>query len=231
MGVAERFEQVQAEVQEVCRRCGRDPESVRIIAVSKTVGPEAVASAIAAGALEFGENRPEGLDEKAEQFPNALWHFIGNIQSRRIPEIVANANLIHSVVNERHGRKIAEAASRAGVVQDILIEVNVSGEASKSGVSPQDALSLVTACNSYEGVSVRGLMTMAPAGDPLRAEETFAGLRELFETIKASLDEEQAQKFSELSMGMSEDWPLAIEQGATMVRIGRAIFSDHFEES
>lgn len=230
MGVAQRYRTVLDEVAQVCRGCGRNPESVRVIAVSKTVGPDAVAQAMAAGASEFGENRPEGLDGKSHAFPEATWHFIGNIQSRRIAEIVACADLIHSVVDERHAAKISEAALVQSTVQDILIEVNVSGEESKSGVDPEHAPALVQACSRLDGVRVRGLMTMAPAGDMDRARQTFAGLRELHGRIRQTLDGPQREAFSELSMGMSEDWPAAIEEGATMVRIGRAIFSDDFEE-
>ena len=100
------------------------------MAVSKTVGPDAVARALAAGARDFGENRPDGLAEKAAAFPQATWHFIGNIQSRRIPDIVRSAALVHSLFEERHARKIDEAAAVAGKVQDVLLEVNVSGEES-----------------------------------------------------------------------------------------------------
>ena len=139
MSVRSRYRRVVAEVAEVCEQCGREPAEVRVIAVSKTVGPDEVAEAVAGGACDFGENRPDQLVSKAAAFPEARWHFIGNIQSRRIPDIVGSAALIHSLYQLRHGQKIDQAAERLGKVQDVLVEVNVSGEASKSGVAPEEA--------------------------------------------------------------------------------------------
>lgn len=230
MGVAERYRSVAAEVGRVCASCGRSPEAVRLVAVSKTVGPDEVARAIAAGARDFGENRPDQIIAKAAAFPEARWHFIGNIQSRRIPDIVANAALIHSLYQLRHAEKIDRAAAALGKVQDVLIEVNVSGEESKSGVAPSDAAELVRAVGALGSVRVRGLMTMAPQGDPAAAEASFSGLATLLGDIRGQLEPAAAADFSELSMGMSEDWPTAIACGATIVRVGRAIFSESFEE-
>lgn len=230
MGVAERYRNVAAEVGRVCAACGRAPEAVRLVAVSKTVGPDEVARALAAGARDFGENRPDQIVAKAAAFPEARWHFIGNIQSRRIPDIVASASLIHSLFQLRHAEKIDRAAAELGKVQDVLIEVNVSGEESKGGVAPADAAELVRAAAALGSVRVRGLMTMAPQGDPAAVEAAFSGLAALFDDIRARLDPAEAADFTELSMGMSEDWPAAIACGATIVRVGRAIFSESFEE-
>ena len=132
MSVEDQYRRVAAEVAAVCEQCGREPSDVRLIAVSKTVGPEGVAAAMEAGARDFGENRPDQLVARAAQFPEVRWHFIGNIQSRRIPDIVGAAALIHSLHTLRHGQKINEAAARLGTVQDVLVEVNVSGEASRA---------------------------------------------------------------------------------------------------
>ena len=230
MGIEERYANVAAEVAAVCREAGRDPAEVAVVAVSKTVGPDAVACALAAGARDFGENRPDGLLEKAMAFPQATWHFIGNIQSRRIPEIVASATLIHSLYQRRHAEKIDHAAAELSKVQDVLIEVNVSGEASKSGVAPAAAAELVRAVAALPHGSVRGLMTMAPAGDAQAAREAFAGLAELAAQIRAQLPAEDAAVFTELSMGMSDDWREAVPLGATIVRVGRAIFSESYQE-
>lgn len=230
MGIAERYQKVAAEVAEATRAAGRDPEEVRLVAVSKTVGPEGVAEALAGGARDFGENRPDQIMAKAPAFPEARWHFIGNIQSRRIPDIVACAFLIHSLHELRHAEKIDRAAAALGKVQDVLIEVNVSGEESKSGVVPDEALDLVRAAAALPHVRVRGLMTMAPQGDAAVAAETFQGLAQLADDIRGRLDADSAADFTELSMGMSEDWREAIACGATIVRVGRAIFSDSFEE-
>lgn len=162
-------------------------------------------------------------------FPQATWHFIGNIQSRRIPDIVRSAALVHSLFEERHARKIDEAAAVAGKVQDVLLEVNVSGEESKGGLAPGDVRALLDVCARLPHVRVRGLMTMAPQGDPAAARAVFEGLANLHAQLRAGLDPAQAALFDGLSMGMSEDWREAVRAGATIVRIGRAVFDDAFE--
>lgn len=229
MGIQERYARVAQELSDQCAVAGRDPREVRLVAVSKTVGLEGVAEAFSGGSLDFGENRPDQITLKAGEFPQAHWHFIGNIQSRRIPDIVASASLIHSLFDLSHARKIDACARDLGKVQDVLVEVNVSGEASKSGVSPDEACSFVLECSKFENLSVRGLMTMAPIDDLDTARASFEGLRTLSEAIRAELDPDHAARFCELSMGMSDDWREAVTAGSTMVRIGRAIFSDEFE--
>lgn len=229
MGTRERYACTLAAVREQCEAAGRAPEAVTLVAVSKTVGVDGVGEAFAAGARDFGENRPDQIVPKSAAFPEATWHFIGNIQSRRIPEIVASSALIHSLFQLRHAEKIDAAAQKLGKVQDVLVEVNVSGEESKSGVAPEEAASFVRACAALPCVRVRGLMTMAPQGDPAVARACFDGLARLRDEVAATLDARDAAAFSELSMGMSEDWREAISAGATIVRVGRAIFSDSFE--
>ncbi len=229
MGIGSRYQIVADEVAKHCLAVGRSAEEVRLIAVSKTVGVEGARKAYEAGARDFGENRPDQIVPKAGDIPEANWHFIGNIQSRRIPEIVASASLIHSLFQLSHAEKISAAALKLDKVQDVLVEVNVSGEGSKSGLAPEEAASFIEACQPLEGIRVRGLMTMAPQGDSLAARTSFANLRDLADSIRLRMGEDQARCFTELSMGMSEDWREAIDEGATMVRIGRAIFSGDFE--
>ena len=224
----DRYERCAAELADVCAQAGRAPGEVRLIAVSKTVGPEDVACAIEGGATDFGENRPDQFMLKADLFPQVNWHFIGNIQSRRLRDVVGRAAMIHSLYQESHARKISELAIAQGIVQDVLVEVNVSGEASKSGLPPAEVPAFVDLCASLPGLRVRGLMTMAPQGDPTVARETFEGLAQLKESLLASMPDEQKASFSELSMGMSEDWREAVFAGTTIVRIGRAIFSESF---
>lgn len=229
MGISQRYARTVAEVADQCRAAGRDPREVKLVAVSKTVGIEGVGEAFDAGARAFGENRPDQIVPKAAAYPQAEWHFIGNIQSRRIPDIVSASTLIHSLCQLKHARKIDEAARALGKVQDVLVEVNVSGEQSKSGVDPAQALDFANACAELPNVRVRGLMTMAPQGDLQVARACFDELALLAARIRAQLPARDAQSFSELSMGMSEDWREAIFAGATVVRVGRAIFSDTFE--
>ena len=229
MGIEERYRRVAQQVAQTAREAGRDPGEVRLVAVSKTVGLSGVEAALAAGARDFGENRPDAIKEKAGEYPQARWHFIGNVQSRRIPDIVQCASLVHSLYQERHVARIDEAARRLGKVQDVLLEVNVSGEESKGGLAPGDVRALLDVCARLPHVRVRGLMTMAPQGDPAAARAVFEGLANLYAQLRAGLDPAQAALFDGLSMGMSEDWREAVRAGATIVRIGRAVFDDAFE--
>ena len=228
MSTKERYQAVAEELAKVCQQAGRDPQAVTLVAVSKTVGPEDVQLAIDGGAHDFGENRPDQLVPKADQFTDANWHFIGNIQSRRIRDIVGRATLIHSLFELRHAQKIDACARDLGIVQDVLLEVNVSGEQSKSGLEPQAVPDMLRACLELPNIRVRGLMTMAPRADEAAVHESFAGLARLRDQLRAELPPQHADHFTELSMGMSEDWRQAVEHGATIVRIGRAIFSDAF---
>lgn len=225
---AQRFNATLAELAEVCQKAGRNPQEVRVVAVSKTVGVPEVEEAVAAGAHNFGENRPDLLLEKAQALPNETWHMIGNIQSRRIPDIVAHATLVHSLYQPSHVEKFERAAAAAGKVQDVLLEVNVSGEQSKSGLAPADVQDMLGLCVAQPHVRVCGLMTMAPAGDLAVARECFDGLSALHAQLRGTLQPAEQAAFNELSMGMSQDWREAVAAGATIVRIGRALFSDTF---
>lgn len=230
MGFQERYERTLREVASCAQAAGRDPHEVRIVAVSKTVTADVVGEAIRAGACEFGENRPDQIVEKATRFPQVNWHFIGNIQSRRIEEIVNHATLVHSLYQEHHITKFNAAAKAAGKVQDVLLEVNVSGEQSKSGLAPDEVYDALQLCFSFEHVRPRGLMTMAPQGDLAVARACFDDLARLRQSLCSDLTPDQAAQFDELSMGMSEDWREAIAAGATIVRIGRALFDDAFDQ-
>lgn len=229
MSIQTRYDYVCERVAEVARSCGRDPKDIRVIAVSKTVGPDGVGEAVAAGAHDFGENRPDHLLEVADAYPDETWHFIGNVQSRRIDDIVSAATFVHSLYQAHHIPRFERAAAERGRVLDVLVEVNVSGEESKSGCAPQEAAELVSQVCACAHLRARGLMTMAPQGDLEIARETFEGLAALRDEIRRKLSPDDAAVFDELSMGMSEDWQVAVPAGATMVRIGRAIFSDAFE--
>lgn len=229
MSIATRYAHVAQQVADVARACGRNPEDVRLIAVSKTVGADGVAEAFGAGARDFGENRPDALSAKAPEHPDATWHFIGNVQSRRIPDIVRSADIVHSLYQLHHVPAFDAAAAKAGKVLDVLVEVNVSGEQSKSGCTPDEAIEVVRAVCACGNLRARGLMTMAPQGDLAVARACFESLASLADAVRRELAEDDRAAFDELSMGMSEDWREAVAAGATMVRIGRAIFDDAFE--
>ncbi len=230
MSTATRYSHVRELLDETCREAGRDPQEVLLLAVSKTVDIDEVASAIEAGAQAFGENRPDELMRKHAAFPDVHWHFIGNIQSRRIPDIVACAELIHSVCKEAHLAKIDAAAQAAGKVQRILLEVNVSGEESKSGFRPDEVAGVLERAKGLSHIRIEGLMTMAPRGDEACIVATFSGLKSLGDELAGLFPEGHGNvSLSALSMGMTEDWPEAVRWGSTIVRVGRAIFDDSFE--
>lgn len=230
MDFQKHYDHVLAELADLCAQSGRQPQEVTVVAVSKTVGIDAVGNAMQAGCCDFGENRPDVLAEKAPVFPQANWHFIGNIQSRKIDEIVRYAGLIHSLYQRHHVEKIDAAAGALGKIQPVLLEVNISGEASKSGMKPEEAADFAAYVNSFAHVRACGLMTMAPQGDRAVARQCFEALTALRDTVQLQLPADEALLFNELSMGMSEDWQEAVVAGATIVRIGRALFSDSFEE-
>ena len=226
MGIQEQYKALQEEVGKVCESCGRDPRDVMLVAVSKTVGADEIVEASQAGALDFGENRPDDLLEKYDAMPQARWHFIGNVQSRRISDIVPKSFLIHSVYKVDHLAKIDAAAKEAGKIQNMLLEIN-SGEESKGGLDPDMSFGFLAAARRLPNIRMCGLMTMAPQGDLDVARACFANLRALRDEI-LDMGVVDDTYFNELSMGMSEDWREGIAEGATIIRVGRAICSGDF---
>lgn len=230
MSLKDRWDSTVADVAEICRANGRKPEDVRIIAVSKTVEAPVVAEAIAAGAHDFGENRTQPFNEKFALYPQARWHLIGQLQSRKAKEVVGKACLIHSLDRSSLLHAVQKEAAKLGVTQDMLVEVSISGEESKGGIAPADVPALLEEVAACPNVRIKGLMTMAPRGDEAIARRTFEGLRKLSEELNDAYATRGSIEFDELSMGMSEDYAAAIAEGATMVRIGRRIFSESFQQ-
>ncbi|MDR1083172.1 MAG: YggS family pyridoxal phosphate-dependent enzyme [Coriobacteriales bacterium] len=223
--IADNYHAICERIADACARVGRDPAEVTIVAVSKTVGVEEVAQAIRSGMHDFGENRTAMFNAKREAFPDERWHFIGSIQTNKIKDFVGRAALVHSVASERALRGIAKRAQMLGLSQKVLLEVNVSGEQSKDGIAPNALPTLLECASELEGIEVKGLMTMAPQGNADSARATFRALRKLRERFAASGGATGRIQLRELSMGMSEDYPLAVEEGATIVRIGRSIWA------
>jgi pyridoxal phosphate enzyme (YggS family) len=199
-----------------------------VVAVSKTVGMPEVQRAREAGIRDFGENRSPLFLQKQQAFPGERWHFIGHIQTNKLKDVVGRASLIHSVATRHALEVISRLAIERQARQAVLIEVNVSGEASKDGAASQDLPSLLEAAGQLPGVEVRGLMTMAPV---LRSEhddaarETFASLRRLRDNLAPDYADADTISLNELSMGMSDDFEDAVKEGATLVRIGRRLWS------
>lgn len=224
--IAERLAEVRARIAGAAIGSGRDPAAVRLVVVTKEVPPERIREAIDAGATDLGENRAQELAAKIEELSGVSsphrWHFIGTLQRNKVKLVAGRVALIHSVDSAELGRAIAERGASSGTLQDVLVEVNVSGEASKHGVASEDAWGLVASLAGLPGIRVQGLMTLAPppgAGIPSRA--VFAGLRELRDRLRGELG---GATLDELSMGMTSDFEAAVEEGSTIVRVGTAIF-------
>jgi pyridoxal phosphate enzyme (YggS family) len=218
VGIDERLARVRERIGDACTRAGRDPAGVSLIAVSKTFPAEAVSKAYAAGLRDFGENRVQEGSAKfaalAREVSDARWHLIGHLQTNKVPAALEHFDVIHSVDSVRLLDAIAARMPGNGEVH-IFIQVNVSGEASKSGVSTSSATDLIARARDTRGVILDGLMTIAPIeGGQTAAHRAFGQLRRLAEH----------HGLEQLSMGMSGDLEAAIEEGATHVRIGQAIF-------
>ena len=219
------FHPVRERVRKAAVEANRDPSGVQIVAVSKTIPADRVESAIKDGFDTLGENYIQEAREKVVSLSHlsASWHFIGHLQSNKAKYAVQLFDLIHSVDSLKLAREINRQAKRIEKTQDILVQVNVSGEKSKSGVSVEDAPALVQSISSLSCVRIKGLMTMPPFfGEPEKARPYFRTLRELALDI-ARLNMVNVE-MAELSMGMSGDFEAAISEGATLVRIGTAIF-------
>lgn len=210
-GIAE----VRTRIDAACARAGRRPEEVRLIGVTKKVPPEMVRRAAEAGLTEFGENYVQELAQKRKAAPDATWHFIGRLQGNKVQKVLDTADLVQTVEPGRAADRLATLAAEGGRSISCLVEIDFSG--SRVGASPGEAETFVERLQALPGIDCRGLMTVAPLGeDPRRS---FGALRELRDRL---LD--RFPGVIELSMGMSEDLEAAVEEGATMVRVGTAIF-------
>jgi len=223
--IAENLAQVRSRIAAAAGRSGRAADSVRLIAVSKTHPATAVAEACAAGQVEFGENRvQEALEKIPQSPPGAIWHLVGHLQSNKARFVPGAFRMVHSLDSVRLAEALARHAEAAGRTVEVLLQANLSGEASKSGVPDGAALEpLLAATLRCPRLKPVGLMTIPdPAGGEGRTRAAFARLRELLGRLRDSCG--AGADFRELSMGMSQDYEWAIEEGATLVRVGTAIF-------
>ena len=224
--VAENYRHVLKKVEEACARSGRDPKDVTLIAVSKTKPIEMIEEAMEAGARVFGENKVQELCDKYEQLPKDLhWHLIGHLQRNKVKYIVDKAELIHSVDSLKLAEEISKEALKKNVEVNILIEVNVADEESKFGVSVEETLALVEEIAKLPGIHIQGLMTIAPyTTDPEENRPVFRTLKKLAVDIKKKNIDNVCMDV--LSMGMTGDYQVAVEEGATLVRVGTGIFGE-----
>lgn len=223
--LAEQWQEVRRRVAEAARRSGRAPEAVRVVGVTKTVPPEIVREALDLGLTDFGENRVQEALAKQEVLGRtaASWHLIGTLQTNKARRAAESFTLIHSLDRWELAEALDEAGRRLGRPVPVLIQVNVAGEATKHGLPPDQLRPFVRRAAGLAGLSLAGLMTMAPlAAAAEEARPVFRRLRELFD--EAGPDAAAGGTWQWLSMGMSQDFEVAIEEGANLVRIGTAIF-------
>ena len=217
--------EVRDRIADAARRSGRTPDAVRRVAVTKTVPAETIRILLAAGQEDIGENRAQQLRDRAAELADApvRWHMIGRLQRNKVKYVVPACAMIHSVDSVRLAEEISKRAQAAGMRATCLVEVNASGEEAKGGVAPAEAPNLAREIAALPGVDLVGLMTMAPlVDDPETVRPVFAALRECIERVNRTADLPAA--LTELSMGMTQDYETAIEEGATIVRVGTALF-------
>ncbi len=224
--VASNWRAVCARVAAAARRAGRDPGGVRIIAVSKTKPVEAIEAAIAAGATDIGENYVQEAAAKIGRIGTAArWHLIGHLQRNKAVRAAELFELIHTLDSVALGEALSRHALRRAQPLRVLVEINSGGEATKSGIAPVHVGPLLAALGLLPGLLIDGLMTIPPPGPTAEsARRHFRGLRELRDQLRR--DAPSNAPLRELSMGMSDDFEVAVEEGATMVRVGRAIFGE-----
>ena len=222
--ITENLKQVHDNIDAACKAVGRDPKEVTLIAVSKTKPVPMLQEAYDAGERVFGENKVQEITDKYPQLPQDIhWHMIGHLQTNKVKYIIDKAELIHSVDSLKLAETIEKEAAKHDLIADILVEVNVAEEESKFGMKMEEVIPFVEKVSAFPHVRVRGLMTIAPfVEDPEENRSIFADLHKLYIDIKKKNHDNDT--VSVLSMGMTNDYEVAIEEGATMVRVGTGIF-------
>jgi pyridoxal phosphate enzyme (YggS family) len=222
--VAGRLAKVRDRIASACSRVGRDPRSVCLVAVTKTVPAAGVAEAIAAGQTIFGENRvQEALAKMTAASPEATWHLVGHLQKNKARQAAGTFALIHGIDDRELAVELDRRAAVRAITQPVLVQANLSREATKRGADEDGLMPLLTAVAGLPHLDLRGLMVIPPpAADPELSRPWFRRLRELRDRAASTL----ARSLPELSMGMTDDFEVAIEEGATLVRVGRAIFGE-----
>ncbi len=220
--ITDHYNEIVQNVITAAEKAGRNPAEVKLIAVSKNFPNESIEKLYDYGQRSFGENKIQELEQKLPQLPDDIeWHFIGHLQGNKAVKAIELATYIHSVDSLRLLRRIEMLAGELGKKVNILLELNISGEETKFGTAPEAAMEIAAEAVTCKNVNFCGLMTMAPWGaSEEKLHEVFGGLRKLRDKMEAAYN----VKLPELSMGMSDDYKIAIEEGATMVRVGTAIF-------
>lgn len=220
INIAKNLNNIRERIARACEKSGRSTDEVSLVAVSKTVPPKLISEAVNCGANIFGENRVQEFREKYPLFPDSEWHIIGHLQTNKVKYAVGKASLIHSVDSLHLARTIDDCARKMGVVQNILLEVNISGEESKYGLTTREIPTIIKEIEILKNISFKGFMTMAPKN---ASEEE---IRSVFSRARLLFEEYVPIGATVLSMGMSGDFELAVEEGATHVRVGSSIFKE-----
>ncbi len=219
--LSDNYKKLKNELVDAARRAGRNPDTVKLVAVTKTVGVSEVEHAAALGIRDFGENRVQDAQEKIDRFPGFNWHFIGHLQSNKVKYVLPAYMMIHSLDRVSLAEELQKQAEKLDITVNVLVQVNVSGELSKFGLPPGKLPAFLMKLYAYDRLVVKGLMTMAPlVDDPEDARKYFSHLRQLRDNNARA-----GRELNELSMGMTNDYTVAVEEGATMVRIGSALFN------
>ena len=224
MGLKERLESVLERIERSAKSVGRDPRKIKLVAVTKNFPADIVREAHELGLKDFGENRAQELKDKYESLKDLdiTWHFIGRIQTNKVKHFVPIVEYVHSVWRIKELEEIDKRSKRIGKRIKVFVEVNVSGEESKAGIRPNEVRDFIEKASDFESIEIVGLMTMAPyVEDPEKVRWIFRKLRELRDELSKDFP-----SVKELSMGMSNDFEVAIQEGATFVRIGTAIFGE-----
>ncbi|MGO9480457.1 MAG: YggS family pyridoxal phosphate-dependent enzyme [Candidatus Kryptoniota bacterium] len=228
MGIAENAAEIERRISPALLKSANPSRKVNLIAVSKTFPPERIEDAIQAGLFRFGENRVQEIVPKYERLKDkkAEWHFIGHLQTNKVRKLLeVPTKYIHSVDRLELAVELDRQLQKRGELREVLVEVNTSGEANKGGVQPEKAIGLIRAISKFETIKIKGLMTIgALTGDANIVRKCFVILRKIFQHVRdEAIDKVE---MSELSMGMSGDFEIAVEEGATMIRVGTAIFGE-----
>lgn len=221
MSIPENLQRIESRIADACARSGRRREEIALVAISKTFPASAVEEAIAAGVTDVGENRVQELRKKVDEVRASVrWHLVGHLQSNKAKEAARISTMIQSIDSRSLAEKIAHAAEKP---IEVLVQVNIGAEEQKSGVAPEEALQLAEEIVTIDGLDLRGLMTIPPIATPDETRTYFQKMRRLREQLEARVGAAHA---GVLSMGMSDDFEIAIEEGSTMIRVGRAIFGE-----
>ena len=225
--IKKNLDMIRGEIAETAQQCGRSADDVLLVAVSKTRTPEEINVAIDAGVTDIGENKVQEIMDKFDAVKPVKWHMIGHLQTNKVKYIIDKVDMIHSVESLKLAEEIEKRAAQKDIVMDILIEVNMAAEESKFGVKPEDTEALLREIAKMQHIRVRGLMTVAPfVENQEENREVFRQMRELLVDMNGKKIDNI--KMDTLSMGMTGDYEVAIEEGATIVRVGTGIFGERY---